>query len=126
MFHDIADSYPNDADIIISFTLTTNVPVKDKVPSAAADETSTPAASLVTAYGRKISGDRVGLFKVPYVSPHEVLTFQWVIESDTTNEGGIQDVGTVIFKGKIFKYWLSMKVPHLKHLIRGSRHNMKY
>ena len=88
MFHDIADSYPNDADIIISFTLTTNVPVKDKGPFAAtADETSTPADSLVTAYGRKISGDRVGLFKVPYVSPHEVLTFEWVIESDTTNEG---------------------------------------
>ena len=112
MFHDIADTYPNDADILISFTLTTNVPVKDKVPSAADDdETSTPAASLVTAYGRKISGDRVGLFKVPYVSPHEVLTFEWVIESDTTNEGGIQDVGTVIFKGKILKYWLSLEVP---------------
>ena len=110
MFHDIADSYPNDTDIIISFTLTTNVPVNDKVPSAAADgASSSPAASLVTAYGRKISGDRVGLFKVPYVSPHEVLTFEWVIESDTTNEGGIQDVGTVIFKGKIFKYlyWLA-------------------
>ena len=56
------------------------------------------AASSIT-YGKKVSGDRIGIFKVPFVSPSDILSFEWVNETDCTNEGGIKDVGTVIFKG---------------------------
>ena len=86
VFHDIADAYPNDTDIVISFTLTTQLPQE---------------ANLISnvRYGEKISSDRIGIFKVPYVSPCDILSFQWVDESDSSNEGGVHDVGTVIFKG---------------------------
>ena len=90
VFHDVADSYPNDTDIIISFTLTTNVPVVKETPCQ--------LASSIT-YSKKIAGDRIGIFKVPYVSPSDILKFEWVNETDCTNEGGVQDVGTVVFKG---------------------------
>ena len=90
VFHDVADSYPNDTDIIISFTLTTNVPVVKETPCQ--------SASSIT-YSKKIAGDRIGIFKVPYVSPSDILKFEWVTETDCTNEGGVQDVGTVVFKG---------------------------
>jgi len=92
VFHDIADSYPNDTDIIISFTLTSNVPIAQE---AAANDKSSSNIS----YGKKISGDRIGIFKVPFVSPSDILAFEWVTETDCTNEGSIKDVGTVIFKG---------------------------
>ena len=104
VFHDVADSYPNDTDIIISFTLTTNVPVVKETPSQ--------LASSIT-YSKKIAGDRIGIFKVPYVSPSDILKFEWVTETDCTNEGGVQDVGTVVFKGT-FGFILFHKKPFLK------------
>ena len=36
---------------------------------------------------------------MPFVSPSDILKFEWVTETDCTNEGCIQDVGTVVFKG---------------------------
>ena len=38
------------------------------------------------------------------MSPSDILKFEWVTETDCTNEGGIQDVGTVVFKGKILSH----------------------
>ncbi len=32
-------------------------------------------------------GDRVGLYRVPQVSPHEYLTFQWVAEREELDDG---------------------------------------
>ena len=64
-----------------------------------------------TSFCRKIAGDRIGIFKVPFVSPSDILKFEWVTETDCTNEGGLQDVGTVVFKGKII-------VVRFNHLIR--------
>ena len=38
------------------------------------------------------------------MSPSDILKFEWVTETDCTNEGGLQDVGTVVFKGKILSH----------------------
>ena len=96
VFHDVADSYPNDTDIIISFTLTTNVPTAKKSGD------NDPLSSIT--YSKKIAGDRIGIFKVPFVSPSDILKFEWVTETDCTNEGSIQDVGTVVFKGMLHTF----------------------
>ena len=101
VFHDVADSYPTDTDIIISFTLTTNVPTTDK-------RNRTDSGSSVL-FSKKIAGDRIGIFRVPFVSPSDILKFEWVTETDTTNEGGVRDVGTVIFKGKYCKHFFLHK-----------------
>ena len=98
VFHDVSDSYPNDSDIILSFTLTTNVPItKSKDRN---HELSSNRSDTTSSFSRKIAGDRIGIFKVPFVSPSDILKFEWVTETDCTNEGGVQDVGTVVFKGK--------------------------
>ena len=47
----MADSYPNDCDVVRQFTLTPGLE-----PS---------------------HGDRVALYKVPYLQPHEYLTYSW-------------------------------------------------
>ena len=102
MFHDVSDSYPNDSDIILSFTLTTNVPLKKT-----RDNSNGPISKCsdsTTSFSRKIAGDRIGIFKVPFVSPSDILKFEWVTETDCTNEGGLQDVGTVVFKGTILSH----------------------
>ena len=91
VFHDVADSYPNDTDIFISFTLTTNVPTAKK--------RNTNDSISGVSFSKKIAGDRIGVFRVPFVSPADILKFEWVTETDCTNEGGVEDVGTVIFKG---------------------------
>ena len=98
----MSDSYPNDSDIILSFTLTTNVPFKKT-----RDNSNGPISNCsesTTSFSRKIAGDRIGIFKVPFVSPSDILKFEWVTETDCTNEGGLQDVGTVVFKGKILNH----------------------
>lgn len=51
IFHDVADSYPNDCDVVCQYTLTPGLE-----PS---------------------HGDRVALYKVPYLQPHEYLTYSW-------------------------------------------------
>ena len=98
MFHDVSDSYPNDSDIILSFTLTTNVPFKNTSVNSNGSISNFDSS---TSFSRKIAGDRIGIFKVPFVSPSDILKFEWVTETDCTNEGGLQDVGTVVFKGTI-------------------------
>ena len=97
VFHDVSDSYPNDSDIILSFTLTTNVPIKKTKQSSR--ESISNCSESIASFSRKIAGDRIGIFKVPFVSPSDILKFEWVTETDCTNEGGLQDVGTVVFKG---------------------------
>ena len=47
--------------------------------------------------------------KFLFVSPSGILKFEWVTETDCTNEGGLQDVGTVVFKG-MFQYQIISKV----------------
>ena len=81
----------------MSFTLTTNVPIK-KTKQRSRDSISGCSESTAS-FSRKIAGDRIGIFKVPFVSPSDILKFEWVTETDCTNEGGLQDVGTVVFKG---------------------------
>ena len=85
----MSDSYPNDSDIILSFTLTTNVPLK-KTRDNSNGSTSNGSDST-TSFSRKIAGDRIGIFKVPFVSPSAILKFEWVTETDCTNEGGLQE-----------------------------------
>ena len=46
-------------------------------------------------------GDRVGLYRLPQVSPHEYLAFQWVAEKTDQEQGRIR---TVVF---LRKYRLS-------------------
>ena len=81
----------------MSFTLTTNVPTK-KTNQSSREQISNCSKSTAS-FSRKIAGDRIGIFKVPFVSPSDILKFEWVTETDCTNEGGLQDVGTVVFKG---------------------------
>ena len=79
VFHDVADSYPNDTDIFISFTLTTNVPTAEK------RHKKNNSISGVS-FSKKIAGDRIGVFRVPFVSPSDILKFEWVTETDCTND----------------------------------------
>ena len=51
IFHDVADSYPNDCDVVCQYTLTQGME-----PS---------------------HGDRVALYKLPYLDPHDSLTYCW-------------------------------------------------
>ena len=85
------ESYHNDTDIMITFTLKINPP---EVNNGSTNEVSYSHL----AYGRRIMGDRIGMFKVPFISPSDILAFEWVTETDCTNEGGIQEVGSVVFK----------------------------
>ena len=91
VFYDMEESYHNDTDIMITFTLKINPP---EVNNGSTNEVSYSHL----AYGRRIMGDRIGMFKVPFISPSDILAFEWVTETDCTNEGGIQEVGSVVFK----------------------------
>merc|ERR1712029_807373 len=50
VFEDVADSYPNDSDIVCNFVM--------------CDEVA----------GGVAGGDKVGIFRVPFVDPHDVIT----------------------------------------------------
>ena len=57
VFPQIAESYPNDCDIICKFAYNFEVPLSSS------------------------TSDRIGLYKVPYFQPHEYLAFRWVHEA---------------------------------------------
>jgi len=58
IFHDIADTYPTDADICCRYSLTDGVTVSH--------------------------GDRVALFRVGWSSVQEHIAFEWVPVTDAT------------------------------------------
>ena len=72
---EISDRYPNDSDIICKFTYN-------------ADDLAA------------MTSDRIGLYRVPFVTPHEYLAFSWVSDAIGT---GVVDHYSVNFKVIILK-----------------------
>ena len=71
---EISDRYPNDSDIICKFTYN-------------ADDLAA------------MTSDRIGLYRVPFATPHEYLAFSWVSDAIGT---GAADHYSVNFKVLIF------------------------
>ena len=90
VFHDIHESYPNDAGIIVNYTL--------EIKETAREDVGSMLWSTSFDYVKSISGDRIGIFKVPFISPRDILAFEWVNDTDCTNEGFVNDVGSVVFE----------------------------
>ena len=76
VFQDVGDCYPNDSDIVCRFLL-----------CLAPD----PQVKL-----QHKPGDRIGVFKVPYIRPDQVLCLK-----DVTNDDVKDGQGCLTFKGQI-------------------------
>ena len=60
----MSDRYPNDSDIVCRFSFNLGVP------------------------SGTFASDRVGLYRVPYLEPHQHIAFQWMSEAQGDEKSG--------------------------------------
>ena len=81
LFHDVEEFYENDNDLICNFTLYLTTLADSSTVKDAGDDIL-----------KHREGDRVGIFRVPYIKPDEALVFVTVVE-----ENVVEGKGTVTF-----------------------------